>query len=95
MALPPASPERQLKHRRSIDVPVHARGDGLWEVEARLVGTPNTRDYPLVSGIRPAGDPVHDMTLRLAIDTRIHYPRWYQPARPAPKDGSISLTTPQ
>lgn len=70
MALPPAAPQRQLKHRRSIDVAVYARGDGLWEVDARLTDT-KTRDYPLAGGIRRAGDPVHDMTLRLIVNEQL------------------------
>ena len=37
MALPPAAPERQLKHRRSINVQIYARGNGLWEVDAEIV----------------------------------------------------------
>lgn len=71
MALPPAHPERLLKHRRSIDLAVYACGDGLWEVDARLVDT-KTRDYPLAGGTRQAGDPVHDMTLRLVIDEQMN-----------------------
>ena len=43
MPLPPAAPDRMLKHRRSIDVQVYARGNGLWEVDARLTDT-KTRD---------------------------------------------------
>ena len=34
MTLPPAAPQRQLKHRRQIDVQVYARGNGLWEFDA-------------------------------------------------------------
>ncbi|WP_281915811.1 DUF2889 domain-containing protein [Caldimonas thermodepolymerans] len=69
MALPPAAPHRQLKHRRSIDLAVYARGDGLWEVDARLTDV-KTRDFPLASGVRAAGEPVHDMTLRLVVNER-------------------------
>lgn len=69
MALPPAAPDRQARHRRSIDVQVYARPDGLWEVDARL-GDTKARDWPLASGLRPAGAPIHDMLLRLVIDTR-------------------------
>ncbi|WP_062191139.1 DUF2889 domain-containing protein [Caldimonas taiwanensis] len=71
MALPPAPPERQLKHRRSIDVAVYACGPGRWEVEARLIDV-KTRDYPLASGLRRAGEPVHDMRLRLVIDEQMN-----------------------
>jgi hypothetical protein len=67
MALPSAAPERQLKHRRTIDVQVYARSDGLWEVDARLVDT-KTRDIPMAAGHRRAGEPIHEMLLRLVID---------------------------
>jgi len=48
MTLPPAAPQRQLKHRRQIDVPVYARGNGLWEFDAlrsdgEVVRTSSTR----------------------------------------------------
>jgi hypothetical protein len=68
MALPSAAPERQLKHRRQIDVQVFARGDGLWEVDAFLCDT-KTCDVPLGGVIRPAGEPIHDMLLRLVVNT--------------------------
>ena len=67
MSLPPAAPQRQLKHRRQIDVQVFARGNGLWEVDAHLSDT-KTRDLQMADGIRPAGTPVHDMLLRLVVN---------------------------
>lgn len=67
MALPNAAPHRQLKHRRSIAVHVYARGDGLWEVDAEISDV-KTRDISLVVGIRPAGEPIHDMLLRVVVD---------------------------
>ena len=67
MPLPATTPDRQLSHRRSIDVQVFARGDGLWEVDARLVDV-KTRDVTLANGVRAAGEPVHDMLLRLVVD---------------------------
>lgn len=67
MALPTAAPERQLKHRRSIDVQIYARGNGLWEVDARVADV-RTRDTMMVTGPRAAGSPIHDMLLRLVID---------------------------
>ena len=71
MSLPPAAADRQLKHRRQIDVQVFARGDGLWEVDATLSDV-KTRDSQLAGGIRPAGEPIHDMHLRLVVDERFH-----------------------
>jgi hypothetical protein len=67
MALPPAAPSRQLKHSRSIDVQVYARGNRLWEVDARLVDT-KTRDLTLGGERRAAGDPIHEMLLRIVVD---------------------------
>jgi Protein of unknown function (DUF2889) len=70
MALPPAATNRQLKHRRSIDVQIFARDDGLWEVDASLVDT-KTKDLPMAAGVRPAGTPLHDMLLRLVVNTQL------------------------
>ena len=67
MALPTAAPERQLKHRRSIDVQVFARGNGLWEADARITDV-KTRDATLANQVRHAGDPIHDMLLRVVVD---------------------------
>jgi len=69
MALPIAATERTLVHRRSIDVRVYARGNGLWEVDAHLRDD-RTRTAHLASGPRIAGDPIHDMVLRIVVDVR-------------------------
>ena len=71
MALPIAAPERRLQHRRSIDVQVYSRGNGLWEVDARLTDT-RSRTVNLATGPRAAGDPIHDMLLRLVVDERFN-----------------------
>lgn len=71
MALPVAAPDRQLKHRRSIDVGIYSRGDGLWEVDAHLTDV-RSQPVQLSTGWRAAGDPVHDMTLRLVVDDRFN-----------------------
>ncbi|MDE2146922.1 MAG: DUF2889 domain-containing protein [Burkholderiales bacterium] len=70
MPLPHAAAERQLKHRRQIDVQVYARGNGLWEVDARLSDV-KTRDTQMIDGPRPAGTPIHEMLLRLVVDERL------------------------
>jgi hypothetical protein len=67
MTLPPAAASRQLKHRRQLAVEVYSRGDGLWEVDATLSDV-KTRDARLAGGIRPAGQPIHQMLLRLVVD---------------------------
>lgn len=83
MSLPTASSERKLMHRRSIDLQVFARGDGLWEVDAHLEDT-KTRDIVLADGVRPAGQAVHDMVLRLVVDDQLN----------VIAAGSASLATP-
>ncbi|MGY4831767.1 DUF2889 domain-containing protein [Sphaerotilaceae bacterium SBD11-9] len=67
MALPPAAPERKLMHSRRIDVQIYARGAGLWEVDAFITDV-KTRDTQLTDRVRRAGEPIHDMLLRLVID---------------------------
>ncbi len=66
MTLPQAAAQRQLKHRRQIDVQVYARDDGLWEVDATLVDT-KTRIAQMSDGPRAPGMPIHDMLLRLVV----------------------------
>jgi hypothetical protein len=70
MTLPPAAPDRQLKHRRQIDVQVFSRGNGLWEVDAWLTDT-KTRVANMIDGPRPAGTPIHDMLLRLVVNEKL------------------------
>jgi hypothetical protein len=70
MSLPPAAPQRQLKHRRQIDVQVYARGHGIWEVDALLTDT-KTRIAQMAEGPRPAGTPIHDMLLRLVVNEQL------------------------
>jgi hypothetical protein len=57
---------RRLMHRRSVECVGYLRNDGLWEVEARLVDT-----KPFAQRELKAGDPVHDIALRLAVDDRM------------------------
>ncbi len=71
MALPTASPERQLSHQRSIDVRVYSRGTGLWEVDA-TVRDVRAKDTTTVTGVLPAGQPIHDMLLRLVVDEQFN-----------------------
>ncbi len=70
MTLPQAAAERQLKHRRQIDVQVFARGNGLWEVDALLIDV-KAHDSLLAEGRRPAGTPIHEMLLRLVVNEKL------------------------
>jgi hypothetical protein len=43
------------------------RPDGLFDIEGYLTDTKD-EDLMLLSGVRPAGEPVHDMQVRVTID---------------------------
>jgi hypothetical protein len=70
MPLSPPTSRRALKHTRTIQVEAFARDDGLWDLDARITDI-KTRDAKLAPGIRPAGMPIHDLWLRLTIDTQL------------------------
>ncbi|TFW08753.1 DUF2889 domain-containing protein [Oxalobacteraceae bacterium OM1] len=70
MPLSPPSSRRALKHTRAIQIEAYARDDGLWDIEAHLTDV-KTRDAKLASGVRPAGQPMHDLRLRLTIDRKL------------------------
>lgn len=61
---------RELLHTRSVHVRGYRRKDGLWDIEGHLV---DTKTYDIESedrgGCICAGEPVHEMWLRLTIDS--------------------------
>jgi len=63
---PPRSPRRKV-HLRQISLEGYRRDDGLLELEASLCDT-KTIDYRLASGVRRAGDPIHEMRVRVTLD---------------------------
>lgn len=64
---PAASVTREALHTRSITIQAYRRVDGLMDIEARLTDV-KAHDIPLASGMRPAGEPVHDMWVRITIN---------------------------
>jgi hypothetical protein len=71
MPLSQSTSRRALKHTRAIRIEAFARDDGLWDIDAHIADI-KTRDTRLASGTRPAGMPVHDLCLRLTIDTQLN-----------------------
>jgi DUF2889 family protein len=65
---PPSTIPRKRLHMRSIRYEGWFREDGLLDIEARLVDRKDD-DFDLLSGLRPAGEPVHEMWARVTIDT--------------------------
>ncbi len=70
MPLSPSITRRALKHTRAISIEAFARDDGLWDLDAQITDI-KTRDSALASGIRPSGSPIHDLSLRITIDTHM------------------------
>lgn len=66
---PSACVTRQELHLRRIEMRGFRRSDGLYEVEARMRDT-KTQDQNLARGARvvPAGEPIHDLGMRLVFD---------------------------
>ena len=58
---------REPLHRRSIQIQGYKRDDGLYDIEGHLLDT-KPYDFKLAAGIRPAGEPIHSMWLRITVD---------------------------
>ena len=70
MPLPLQDVERELTHTRRVRFEGYRRADGLWDIEAHLSDIKN-HDYHLKTGVRRAGQPIHEMWLRLTIDRNL------------------------
>ncbi len=93
MALSKPAVPRTLRHRRQISVEGYQREDGLYDIEGHLVDV-KTYPFPVSHGIKPAGEPVHDMWLRIVVDDdmMIREAEARTEARPYP--GSCETITP-
>jgi Protein of unknown function (DUF2889) len=69
--LNPSPVSRRLIHTRRVEFQGFLRDDGLWDIEAS-VSDVKTIDCPLESGVRPAGQPIHLMRVRLTIDEQLN-----------------------
>ena len=67
MPLPVTEVERELTHTRRVRYEGYKRSDGLWDIEGRITDAKN-HDYQLKTGVRRAGQPIHDMWVRVTID---------------------------
>ena len=71
MSLPVPEVERELTDTRRVRYEGYKRKDGLWDIEAHLTDVKN-HDYALKTGVRRAGQPIHDMWVRITIDRRMN-----------------------
>lgn len=67
MPLSPHVSSRERLHSRRVTYDGFKRGDGLFDIEADIVDVKD-RAVTSLSGVRPAGEPVHDMWVRVTID---------------------------
>jgi len=65
----PESPSRTQLHLRRIEMRGYKRDDGLYEIDGRVT---DTKTYDIhrsdVQKDTPAGEPIHDMWVRLVVD---------------------------
>jgi hypothetical protein len=66
MPLPAPTVARSPVHTRRLEFEAYKRADGLWDIDAHLTDVKRV-DFALVTGVRPAGAPVHDMWIRLTV----------------------------
>ncbi len=64
MPLPPPAVPRKHIHTRRIVCEAYEREDGLWDVEANMT---DVKSYDTERG--SAGEPLHNMWVRLTLDT--------------------------
>lgn len=86
-------PNRRHVHTRAIKVDAYARDDGLWDLEAVLRDT-KARDFILATGLRGAGEPIHDMLLTVTIDTQFNVVAAEARSRSVPYPGRCETITP-
>lgn len=70
MPLSTPAPRKPI-HTRTVTCRGYERDDGLWDIEGHLVDT-KTYDVPnedRASGVMRAGEPLHEMWIRLTVDT--------------------------
>jgi len=69
--MPLSSPNvpRTRLHSRRVTYEGYRRDDGLYDIDAHMADTKD-HDFMLLTGVRPAGEPVHDMHVRVTIDHR-------------------------
>jgi hypothetical protein len=92
MPLSPPAPRERL-HLRRVTYEGYRRGDGLFDIEARLVDTKD-HPYPLATGDRTPDQPVHQMLVRVTIDTGFNVVEIEASTEDMPYPGHCNTITP-
>src|SRR6478752_4164983 len=61
---------REPIHARAVEIRGYKRADGLYDIEGHLVDT-KPFDFKLAAGMRPAGEAIHGMWLRITVDREL------------------------
>ena len=67
MPLSPPTVSRERLHLRRVTYEGFQRSDGLYDIDAHIADIKD-RDFELLTGVRAAGLPIHDMHVRVTID---------------------------
>jgi len=94
MPLPVSDIERELVHTRRLRLEGYKRADGLWDIEAFLSDV-KSHDFHLASGVRRAGQEVHDMRVRITIDRKFNIVDALAVSDAVPYPGGCESITPE
>ncbi len=70
MPLPEPTASREPLHRRTIEIVGYKRGDGLFDIEGRLLDRKDV-EFPVGGRKLAPGEPVHEMWLRITVDREL------------------------
>jgi hypothetical protein len=71
MSLSPPAVAREPIHTRRIECHGYLRADGLWDVEGHLTDVKTYAFENTFRGAVPPGTPVHEMWIRVTVDTHL------------------------
>src|ERR1700674_989176 len=93
MPLTPSTAPRERLHTRNVEVRGYRRADGLFDIEGHLRDV-KSHDLTLTAGIRKAGEPVHEMWVRLTINKRLNIVDAEAQTDAGPYPGNCEVITP-
>jgi len=93
MPLPEPTARREPLHRRTIEIVGYRRADGCYDIEGHLIDRKDVA-FPVGGRQLPAGEPVHDMWLRITVDRELRIVEAAAATEAMPYAGSCDRITP-
>jgi len=93
MSNPKETATRELIHTRQIVAEGYKRSDGLWDIEGHLTDIRH-HDIPLGTEIRRSGTPLHEMRVRITIDSSLTILSAVAQTLASPYPGTCETITP-